>query len=110
MPKYAVLASYEPEQWSRMMEHPQARGVGLRRAAETLGGSVDSLYWSFGERDLLAIVSTPDSATQTALSMAMASTGVFRSFATHELIDEDELPSILEMAKRAGVVPADQDG
>ncbi|MDP9452177.1 MAG: GYD domain-containing protein [Actinomycetota bacterium] len=105
MPKYAVFASYTPEQWARVVGAPAARGVALRAAAEAVGGAVDALYWMFGNNDLLAIITAPDSTAQAALSVSMASTGVFSSFATHELISADDLDAVVSRAKETGLVP-----
>lgn len=106
MPTYAVIAAYTPEHWGRVVAAPAARGMALRAAAEAVGGSVDALYWMFGNNDLLAIITAPDITAQAALNVAMASTGVFTSFASHEVISADELDEVVARAKATGLVPA----
>jgi len=99
MPKYAVFASFTPQALAGMIERPGDRGAAARDAAASVGASVEALYYMFGGHDVLAIVETEDNVTQAALSVALASSGAFSSFATHPLIEPAELTAALGKAK-----------
>jgi uncharacterized protein with GYD domain len=101
MTKYAILASYTADSWAAMVDNPADRTPTIRSAAEAVGGSLESVYWMFGGHDVLVISDMPDSTSQAALSVAVASTGALSAVETHELIDAEGLRSILAAAKRA---------
>ena len=110
MPKFVVLASFTSEHWARLLEHPEAAVMGIERAATAVGAEVDVLHLMLGEHDVLGVIDAPDSLTQAAISVAMASTGVFRSFRTHELIAVADLPAVVAKANATGMgfCPADE--
>lgn len=95
MPRYAISASYVPEHWDRVVAHPNAIVAGFRRIVESLGGTLESFDYTFGEHDLLAIIEVPDLTTQTAVSIALASTSVFKALTTRELIDPEVITTAL---------------
>lgn len=103
MPKFVVLASFTSEHWARLLEHPEAAVMGIERAADAVGAEVDLLQLMLGEHDVLGVIDAPDSLTQAAISVAMASTGVFRSFVTHELIAVADLPAVVAKANATGM-------
>ena len=103
MAKYAVTASHTAEHWGRLMEHPEMAVLGLQRAVEAVGAELELVYFVLGEHDLLAVVGAPDELTQAAISVAMASTGVFRSFVTHQLLDPADLAAVMSKAADTGV-------
>ena len=53
----------------------------------------------FGQYDGLAIVEMPDAASEAAFALAVASSGSFRHLETHELIEADDLVTILQKAQ-----------
>ncbi|MGH2704928.1 MAG: GYD domain-containing protein [Actinomycetota bacterium] len=101
MPRYASLFSYTPESWARMMANPGDRAAAVRKVTEALGGKLEAFYWMFGEYDGLAIFDMPDSSTQAAVAIGVASTGVLKSLVTHELIGMEDTTAILEKARAA---------
>jgi uncharacterized protein with GYD domain len=54
-------------------------GTGRRRAvdalAESVGGSVESMYWAFGEDDFYVVADLPSHAAAAALTAATAAAG-----------------------------------
>lgn len=110
MAKYAVTASHTAEHWGRLMEHPEAAVAGLQRAVEAVGARLELVYFVLGEHDLLAVVDAPDELTQAAISVAMASTGVFRSFVSHQLVDPAELATVMSKAAGTGAGTCVADG
>jgi uncharacterized protein with GYD domain len=76
MSKYLITGSYATEGVKGLM---QEGGSNRRQAAtaaiESVGGSVDSFYYSFGENDVVGIADFPDAASAAAISMMINSTG-----------------------------------
>jgi uncharacterized protein with GYD domain len=104
MPKYLVRMRYSPGSWARMIYSHGDRTKALRRMMEALGGSLDSVYWQSGTEDALAIVDLPDSISANALIAAATKTGAFMSVDTHELLTQEQLLAILDLARDAAEV------
>ncbi len=102
MPKYVYFFSFTPETWARMISSPSDRVAAVRKAAEAMGGSLETYYFMFGEHDGLVICELPDSATAAAMALAVTSTGRLKHLETHELIAPDDIGGILEKARSAG--------
>jgi uncharacterized protein with GYD domain len=101
MAKYAVFFTYSSETWARMINKPGDRTAAVRQLADSVGGSLESVYWMFGAHDGIAIVDVPDSVRAAALSVAVGSTGSFKHLETHELLTQDELGQVLSHARNA---------
>jgi uncharacterized protein with GYD domain len=87
------------------MDKPSDRTAVVRALAEQAGGSLESYYLMFGERDGFAVLDLPDSRAAAAVSLAVSSSGGFHQLDTHELIDPADLGSILEVASGLGYQP-----
>ena len=101
MAKYALFFSYTQEAWANMIKNPTDRSAAARDLAESLGGSLESFYWMFGEHDGFAVVDMPDSVTAAAVSVAVASSGALETGETTVLFDHDDQQAMLEQAKTA---------
>ena len=76
MSKYLVTATYTAEGVKGLMEEGgSSRLAAARTAIESVGGSVDCFYYAFGDNDVVGIVDFPDSASATAVSLMINSTG-----------------------------------
>ena len=76
MPKYLWRVSYFQEGAQGLL----AQGGSARRAAitemvESVGGSVESCYFAFGEDDLFVIGDVPDDVAAAALAIRTAAAG-----------------------------------
>jgi uncharacterized protein with GYD domain len=79
MAKYAIFFTYTSEAWARMIQSPGDRTAAVRQLTDSVGGSVECVYWMFGAQDGLAIFDVPDSVSAAAVSVAVGSTGSFKS-------------------------------
>ena len=52
-----VRAPFRPELLARL----RSRSTAVRQLADSLGGSVECIYWMFGTHDGLVITDAPDS-------------------------------------------------
>src|SRR5438128_9415976 len=75
MPHYLIEVAYTPESWGKQVRHPQNRVEQMRPVIEKLGGRLESMYYAFGEYDLVAICQFPDNVSAAALSLAGAAGG-----------------------------------
>ena len=101
MPKYAIFFTYSSDTWAGMIKSPGDRTAAVRQLADSVGGSLESLYWMFGAFDGIAITDVPDSVSAGALSLAVGSTGAFKHLETHELLTQEQLSQALLRAKDA---------
>ncbi len=112
MPKYAIFFSYTNDAWARMVNTPGDRTAAIRQLLDSLGGSLESVYWMLGTHDGIVIADAPDSVSAAALSIAVTSTGAFKNVQTHELLTQEQLSRTLQLAKDATQVyrPPGQQG
>jgi len=79
MPKFLVRANYVGDGIKGLMsEGGSRRRDAARTAVESVGGSLECMYYAFGDTDLYAICDVPDVATATALSLTFNSSGAIR--------------------------------
>jgi uncharacterized protein with GYD domain len=101
MTKFALFFNYKPETWDQMLKKPGDRAAAVRDLASSVGGSMEALYFMFGDRDGFVVVDVPDADTAAAVSVAVSSTGAFSHMETRQLFAPDDLASVLEKAARA---------
>jgi uncharacterized protein with GYD domain len=79
MPKYLLKVSYTAEGVKGVLKDG---GTKRRQAAEaavkSTGGSLEAMYFAFGEDDVYCIVDSPDNASIAAASMAIAASGLVK--------------------------------
>ena len=98
MPKYAFFFSYTSESWARMISARGDRTAAVRQVLDSVGGSLESIYWMSGSFDGLGIAELPDTASAAAVSIAVMSSGAFARNEMHEVIGQDELDRALQQA------------
>ena len=101
MAKFAVFFSYKPETWDQMLKKPGDRAAAVRDLTASVGGSMEALYFMFGDRDGFVIADVPNAEAAAALSIAVSSTGAFSALETRQLVAPEDLPSVLEQAATA---------
>ena len=93
MPKYLFQASYTVQGLQGLLkEGGSARKANLEQLVNGMGGTVEALYYSYGDSDIVVIVDLPDDVTASALSMAVNVSGAVTNKTTvllaPETIDE----------------------
>ena len=90
MPKYLVTVSYTAEGAKGLRkEGGTKRRSVASKAVESVGGKIESFYFSFGAQDAVVIVDIPDHVSATALSLAINASGGARLTTTPLLSAED---------------------
>lgn len=76
MPKYLIEASYTQDGLKGIQS---AGGSGRRDAiaklAESAGGTLDSLYFAFGDSDVYVVVDLPDNESAAAIALTVNASG-----------------------------------
>lgn len=98
MPKYLVQANYVGEGITGLL----AQGGSSRRAVveqlfASVGGTLESFYYAFGETDLYVIAEVPDNAAMASVALTVAASGVVKLKTTVLLTAEE----VDEAAKRS---------
>ncbi len=76
MPKYLIRASYTGEGVKGLLrEGGSKRKAAAEAAFNSVGATLESLYFTFGDEDVVAIVDGPDNATMAAASFAINASG-----------------------------------
>ncbi|HEX4754965.1 MAG TPA: GYD domain-containing protein [Candidatus Dormibacteraeota bacterium] len=80
MPKYLIEASYTVDGVKGLLkEGGSSRRTAVETTAKALGGSLESLYYVFGDDDLIAIMELPDNTAAAAFSLAVSAAGAATS-------------------------------
>ncbi len=101
MPKYMYICAYSPGSWARLMRVSDDRVGAASRLMNYLGGRLDSAYWEVSGRAVYAIADMPDSATAAAATAVLTHTGAFKSVESNELLTQEQLNGVLELADDA---------
>jgi uncharacterized protein with GYD domain len=76
MAKYLFRANYVGDGVKGLMsEGGTKRREAARAAIESVGGSLDCMYYAFGDTDAYGVVDFPDAASATALSLLINASG-----------------------------------
>jgi uncharacterized protein with GYD domain len=103
MPKFLFEASYTPQG----VEGISSKGGSSRREAiadmaESLGGTLESFYFAFGEVDAYVTVELPDNEAATAVALAVNGSGG-ATVKTVQLLTPEEVDAAAE--RSAGYRP-----
>lgn len=103
MAKYLFRASLSPEGVAGVLtEGGTARRTVVKNAIETLGGSLESFYFVFGDDDVVGICDLPDNETAAAFALETSASGRV-SVSTSVLITPEEIDRARE--KKSGWRP-----
>ena len=90
MPKYLVEASYTDEGLKGLIkDKASGRAAAVQKAAQSLGGKLDEIYYTFGDKDVVLILDMPDNTSVASFAITAASTGLVRLKTTPLLTVED---------------------
>lgn len=96
MPKYLFRASYTAAGAAGVLkEGGTKRQEAVTALVESVGGSVESLYWAFGPDDFFMVAELPDSAAAAAASLTVGASGSV-SVTTAELMDAAQLDDVVK--------------
>ena len=98
MSKYLVQASYSKEGVKGILnEGGSKRREAVEKAVKALGGTVEAVYFAFGDVDAFIILDLPDNVAATAASLVVNATGTVNATYT-VLITPEEVDQAVEKA------------
>ncbi len=93
MARYVVLLNWT-DQGIRNVGETTQRAEQVRQGVEQMGGRLETLFWTLGRYDLIAVVEAPDDETVAALGLRVGMGGGTRS-ETLRAFDAEEMGRIL---------------
>jgi uncharacterized protein with GYD domain len=76
MPKYLVHGNYVGEGIKGLLEEGgSSRRAAIEKLVDSLGGSLESVYYAFGDTDIYLILDMPDNASMAALALVAGASG-----------------------------------
>jgi uncharacterized protein with GYD domain len=99
MAKYLFTTSYTAEGLRGLLKDGgNGRVDAARKAAESVGGHLDAMYFSFGDQDVYVICDLPDNKAAAALSLTVGASGGANSktvvLMTPEEVDQATLHAV----------------
>ena len=90
MPKYLIQATYTAEGLQGLIrDKATGRKAAVSKALEAIGGRLESIYYSFGEYDVVAIVEVTDNVSAATVAFNVSSSGLIRTRTTPLLTVEE---------------------
>jgi len=90
MAKYLIKGSYTADGTKGLLKEGGAKRVAaVQNVIEGLGGKLETLYFTFGDADVLAIVDLPDAVSAAAFSLAVSATGAVQTSTTPLLTPQE---------------------
>ena len=87
MSKYLFQLAYTSDAWAAQVKTPHHARDRATTVIESLGGKIESLYYSFGEYDLVGIMDMPGNVNAAAVSLAVSAGGAVKSMQITPLME-----------------------
>ncbi|MDQ1687051.1 MAG: hypothetical protein QOK42_26 [Frankiaceae bacterium] len=98
MAHYLIEVGYTPQSWSTQIENPASAADRITPALKACGGKLESMYYAFGDSDLVAIVDFKAPTDAAAFALAVTAGGALRSFKTTALLTLEEGIASMKLA------------
>ncbi len=98
---YMVQAAYTPESIAAMVKKPEDRAISVQATVEKLGGKLQSLWFCFGEYDVVGIAEMPDNVGAAAFAFAATQSGALKSLRTTPLMSTTDAVQAMKKAADA---------
>ena len=105
MARYLFQLAYTPEAWAAQLKNPQNRIEAVTPTVERLGGRFESVYFAFGDYDLIGVLELPDNVSATAFAMAVIAGGAVKTYKTTTLMTIEEGLQAMRRGAEAGYRP-----
>jgi uncharacterized protein with GYD domain len=105
MPLYMFETAYKDTAAKALISKPQDRVAAVEKACASLGGRLVSLYFAFGDYDVVTIVELPDNEAAAAFALGASAGGALSKFRTTVLLSTAEAVSSMKKAKKLAYAP-----
>jgi uncharacterized protein with GYD domain len=90
MAYYLIEGTYTAESWAAQIETQESVADRMTRALDACGARLESVYYAFGDVDLVAIVDFKQPEDAAAYSLTVAASGIARVHRTTPLLSVDQ--------------------
>jgi uncharacterized protein with GYD domain len=105
MPKFLFQASYTKDGIAGVLrEGGSSRAKAIDTLAASVGGTIESAYWAFGETDVYLIGDLPDAIAAGALSAKVAASGQV-TITTTQLFTAEDVDAMASRSHNADYRP-----
>ena len=101
MAHYLIEVGYTPQAWKSQVESQANVIERITPGVKAAKGKIVSIYYAFGESDLIGIMDFPSPEDAAGFALAVTSGGALRSFKTTPLLTVDQG---IESMRRAGEI------
>ena len=105
MPHFMFQATYSRDALGALAKNPENRTDIINRLVESVGGRLESYYYSFGEYDAVCVYEAPDNSAAAALAIAVGSSGALTTAKTTPLLTADEAREAMSAAGGVNYAP-----
>lgn len=90
MQRYLIQANYTAAAAAAFISKPQDRVAGLEALLKKMECRLDSMDFSLGDDDVIAVFSAPDDTTAAAIALAVNAAGHLKSYKTTRLLSAQD--------------------
>ena len=101
MPFYMFTGRYTTDSLKAMVTNPQDREAEARKLIEGLGGTLHSMFFCFGEEDIVAIIEMPDDESMAAGALVVGASGSMSGGSTTKLMTSQQAMAAMAAAGKA---------
>jgi uncharacterized protein with GYD domain len=98
MAHYLIEARYTTQSWQSQVAAPASPADRITPAMEACGGTLQCLYYAFGDRDVIGIGDFPTPEAASAFSLVISSSGATEMFRTTPLLSVEQGLESLRLA------------
>jgi uncharacterized protein with GYD domain len=106
MTQYLIEVGYTPEAWSNQVQNRANVIERITPAVTACGGTIECLYYAFGDSDLVGIIDFPQPEDAAAFALTVTASGALRSYRTTQLLTVDQGLEAMKRAQKAQKVYA----
>lgn len=94
MPKYMFHGGYTATGAAGLLkEGGSGREAAVKQLVESMGGTLESIYWAFGKEDYYIVADLPDAHAAAALSLSVSASGAVHA-TTSELMTAADVDDV----------------
>ena len=90
MAHYLIEVGYTPQSWSTQIDKQANVVERITPAVTAAGGSIECLYYAFGEVDLVGVIDFPTPEDAAGFALAVGASGALRTYRTTPLLTVEQ--------------------
>jgi uncharacterized protein with GYD domain len=99
MAKYLLSVNYSSEGMKGVIaDGGTSRKAAIEALAASIGGTVDAVYFAFGQQDVIIICDAPDYAGVAAIGMTVVASGATDTYRVVQLLTAEDVDAAAKMS------------